>query len=118
MSLPRRCAEFAHTSYEFLVMPFALMNTPFIFQSLINEIFRSYLRLFILVLFDDIFIYNRTWKDHIHHLYLILDLPRAHSLFVKMSKCHFGRKKLKYLGHIVSHKEVVTDSNKIQAIVD
>lgn len=118
--MPTRCAEdnLSHTSYEFLVMPFGLTNTLSIFKSLINEVFRPYLRLFILVLLDDILIYNRTWEDHIHHLCLTLDLPQAHSLFVKMSKYYFGRKELEYLGHIVSGKEIVTDSNKIQAIVD
>ena len=54
--------------YEFLLIPFDLTNAPFTFQSLMNQVFFPYLWKFILVFFNDILIYNKTWEDHLSQL--------------------------------------------------
>ncbi|KAJ0940339.1 putative nucleotidyltransferase, Ribonuclease H [Helianthus annuus] len=102
--------------YEFLVMPFGLTNAPSTFQRLMNDVFRPYLRRFILVFFDDILIYSKTWQDHLHHIELTLKVLMSNQLVAKLSKCLFGQTSVSYLGHVISSLGVAVDPDKILAI--
>jgi hypothetical protein len=110
-----RC-HFGH--FEFLVMPFGLTNAPATFQSCMNHIFRGQLRKYILVFFDDILIYSKTWDEHFAHLEMVLDIMKTQSLYDKESKCEFGMRELLYLGHIISGQGVQVHQEKIRTIVD
>ncbi|KAK2417448.1 hypothetical protein QL285_039746 [Trifolium repens] len=104
--------------YEFLVMPFGLMNAPSTFQSLMNEVFRHLLRKSVLVFFDDILVYSKGWKEHLQHLEEVLKLLQRHGLVANKKKCLFGQSSVEYLGHLISEKGVAVDPSKVVSVTN
>jgi len=68
-----------------------------------DSIFKWFLRKILLVFFDDIVIYDKSWKNHVQHVDMVLKLLEEKQLYEKISKCFFGVQEVEYLGHIVSH---------------
>jgi hypothetical protein len=104
--------------YEFLVMPFGLCNAPSTFQSLMNHVFCPFLCHFVLVFFDDILIYNKTYTTHLAHVDRVIHLLSQHQLFLKQSKCAFDTSEVKYLGHLVGKADIRVDPKKIEDVKD
>jgi len=97
--------HFGH--YDFLVMPFGLTNAPTTFQSLMNFVFRDYLRKFV---------FSSSVALHLKHVKIVLQTMRDNHLIAKKSKCAFEIPKIEYLGHYIFGAGVETDPRKIEAI--
>jgi hypothetical protein len=59
-----------------------------------------------LVYLDDIIIYSETSEDHLVHLRHVLERLRKANLKLKPEKCYIGRRRVKYLDHVVSETGV------------
>ena len=102
--------------FEYRVMPFGLANAPATFQNQINDTLRDLLNKSVIGYLDDILIYSNTWEEHLIHLEEVFSRIRQDKLYAKLSKCSFGQKRVKFLGHIVEDGAVFPDPDKVAIV--
>ncbi|KAL0148188.1 hypothetical protein M9458_056509 [Cirrhinus mrigala] len=103
--------------YEYLVMPYGLVNAPSVFQNFIHEVLREFLHKFVIVYIDDILIYSRSEAEHHHHVAEVLQRLRDHQLYLKAEKCSFHLPSVQFLGYIIDQQGVRMDERKASAVV-
>ena len=81
-----------------------------------NDVLRPFLDDFFIVYLDDILIFSKSREERIEHVKIFLDVLRKEQLFLKFSKCEFGKTSLIYLGHIVGGGELKIDPSKVKVI--
>ena len=102
--------------YECNRMPFGLCNAPATFQRLMERCMGELNLRECLNYLDDIIIFSTTFEEHLQRLQAVFERLKEHNLKLKPSKCMLFRKKVTYLGHVVSEAGIETDPTKIEAI--
>ena len=82
-----------------------------------NEIFQPYLRRYVLVFFDNILVYSKTWADHLEYLTSLLSLLCHNQFYAKLPKCVFGLQQIDYLGHVIFAQDVM-NREEVQDVLD
>jgi hypothetical protein len=83
-----------------------------------DDVSRLFLDDCVIVYLDDILIFSKSHEEHVMHVKEVLDVLKKENLFLKMSKCEFGKTSLIYLGHIVGGGELKIDPSKVKVILD
>ncbi|ROL51528.1 Transposon Tf2-9 polyprotein [Anabarilius grahami] len=104
--------------YEYLVMPYGLVNAPSVFQDFIHEVLREFLHRFVLVYIEDILIYSRSLAEHRHHVAEVLTRLRQFHLFLKADKCSFHQSSVQFLGYTIDHSGIRMDERKVESITN
>jgi len=73
-----------------LVMFFGMTNSPTIFQTMMNKVFRTVIANEIVVVYlDDILIFTKTEEEHKQAVWRVLEILAEHKLFLCLKKCEF-----------------------------
>jgi hypothetical protein len=81
-----------------------------------NRVFAQHLNKFVVVYLDDILVFSDTPQQHMEHLRTVLEILKENQFYAKPTKCHFGMKEVKFLGHIVGSGGIRPDPAKVQAV--
>ena len=115
-SIPKTAFSTENGHYEYVRMPFGLVNAPSTFQRAMDHILRGLQNKICLVYMDDIIIFSTSLQDHENHLKAVFDELRQFDFKLQLDKSEFLRKEVEYLGHVVTVHGVRPNPKKIEAI--
>ena len=103
-------------SFKWLRMPMELTGSPPTFQCLVEKVLVGLAWKNCVPYLDDNIIFSSTPEEHLERLRLVFERFRAHNLKINPDKCDFFRKKVQFLGHILSKDGLEVDPSKIEAV--
>jgi len=81
-----------------------------------STIFRNHLRKMVECYVDDIVVKSHNKNDHLRNLKTMFDIMWVHQLKMNPTKSFLGVSSGKFLGFIVTSKEIHLDPDKVKAI--
>ena len=104
--------------FEWLRMPFGLINAPYTFQKIMNFDFREFLWKCAVVYLDDILIFSKSGAEHLIHLEMILKKISSCGFRLNLKKFSFAMRKIDFLGFEVSQGMLKMQELQITRILD
>ena len=107
-------------NYHYKVMPFGLKNAGSTYQRMMTRMFELQLgksiEIYIDIYIDDMVVKSKVVSEHVGDLRNIFEILRKHKLRLNAYKCLFGVGSGKFLGYIVTHREIEVNPDQIKAI--
>ena len=79
-----------------------------------TAIFQDFLRRFVHVYLDDIFIYSQSIQEHIEHIMKVLQRLRESQFYLSRAKLDLFSDKTDCLGHVIDDNGIHAELDKMQ----
>jgi len=107
-------SESANFCYQ--VMPFGLKNAGATYQRLMDRIFEKQIGRNMEVYVDDMVVKSGTFDQHLNDLTEIFEQLRLYRMKLNPAKCVFGMEGGKFLGFILTNREIEANPDKCEVI--
>nr|XP_027120400.1 uncharacterized protein LOC113737356 [Coffea arabica] len=107
-----------HGVYCYTTMPFGLKNAGATYQRLINRLSKNQIGRNVEAYVDDILVKSLTTSSFLSDVREVFGVLRDSRMKLNPKKCVFGVTSGKFLGYLVSHREIEANRDKVKAIQD
>jgi len=105
-------------SFELIVMFFGMMNSPAIFQVMINEILRDMINEGKVAVFvDNVLVGTETEEEHDEIVEEVLRRLEENDLYVKPEKCAWKVRKIGFLGVVIGPGGIEMEKEKVNGVL-
>jgi len=106
-------------SFEPTVMFFGMTNSPATFQAMINEILRDLINEGKVAAFvDDVLVGTETEEGHDEIVEEILGRLEENDLYIKLEKCVWKARKIRFLGVVIEPDEIEMEAKKVNGVLN
>ena len=102
--------------YEWIRIPFGLMNAGPKFQRFMEETLVDFRDEFAMPYLDDCIVYSKKLEEHIEHIRQVLMRFKERGLKLKLSKCEFFKEQVNFLGRTVSEEGYRMNDDSVRAV--
>ena len=105
--------------FEPTVMFFGLMNSPAMFQAMMNELLRDLTNTEkVAVFIDDVIVETETEEGHDELVAEVIKRLEENNLYVKPEKCKWKVRKVDFLGVVIGLEGIKMEKEKIKGILE
>ena len=106
-------------SFKPMVMFFGLMNSPAIFQAVMNELLRDLINTGKVAAFiNDVIVGTKTEKEYDELVAEVIRRLEKNNLYVKLEKCKWKVREVGFLGVVIGLEGIKMEEEKVKGVLE